>query len=99
MFDLSGGIIGGVAMVDMLSTLLCETSGICFDIAELSIVDPRLLGSFSFTKLRTLFSRLAPSVPFFNSDCSFRLRSIFGGLSDGLVFAPFVFGVEGVDTD
>lgn len=101
--DLRGGISGGVAIVDMLSFLICNTSG-CFsfidlDATEPSIVDPRILGSVSFTRLRDLISRLAPSVPFFNSDCSFGLRSNGGGLSDGFVIEPFAFGVKGVDAN
>ena len=69
-----GGINGGVAIVDMLSFLLCNAADLSFiehDVTELSIADVRLLGSTSFTTLRDLFSRLAASDPFFNSDFSF----------------------------
>ena len=100
--DLRGGISGGVAIVDMLSTLRCDTSGFSFidlDATEPSTVDPRILGSVSFTRLRDLIKRLAPSVPFVTSDFSFGLRSYIGRLVDGFVIEPFDFGVKGVDAN
>lgn len=100
--DLRGGISGGVAIVDIVSTLRCDTSAFSFidlDATEPSTVNPRLLGSVSFTRLRDLIKRLAPSVPFFNSDFSFGLRSNVGGLVDRFVIESFAFGVKGVDVN